>query len=226
MPSSVRRADAVRNRHRLVDAAREVFGEQGLDAPLDHIARRARLGNATLYRHFPTRCSLIAAVFAETLRDVLAAVEHALDEPDAWLGFTRHVRTLCGLQAGDRALANLLTATIEGAPELEQLRASALSGAVALIERAQRRGELRADFRHEDLVLLLMANAGLLERTADTAPDAWQRHLDYVLDGLRPTPTTASPSPGKAAVLAAMKAAAHRFGCGPMLEDSQDAARP
>ena len=224
MPGPVRRADAVRNRHRLLDAAREVFGVQGLNAPLDDIARRARLGNATLYRHFPTRCSLIAAVFAETLRDVAAAVEHALDEPDAWVGFTRHVRTLCGLQAGDRALADLLTATIEGAPDLELLRARAFSGAVALIEHAQRRGELRADFRHEDLVLLLMANAGLVERTAETAPAAWRRHLDYLLDGLRPTPTTASPTPGKAAVLAAMSAAAHRFGCGPALERRQDTA--
>ena len=224
MPGPVRRADAVRNRHRLLDAAREVFGVQGLNAPLDDIARRARLGNATLYRHFPTRCSLIAAVFVETLRDVAAAVEHALDEPDAWVGFTRHVRTLCGLQAGDRALADLLTATIEGAPDLELLRARAFSGAVALIEHAQRRGELRADFRHEDLVLLLMANAGLVERTAETAPAAWRRHLDYLLDGLRPTPTTASPSPGKAAVLAAMSAAAHRFGCGPALERRQDTA--
>ncbi|MDQ1615976.1 MAG: hypothetical protein QOJ60_1915 [Actinomycetota bacterium] len=213
MPSPVQRADAARNRHRLLEAAREVLGERGLDAPLDDIARVAGLGNATLYRHFPSRCALVAAVFAETLGEVVETAEDALAEPDPWVGFTRHVRGLCAMQARDRAVADLLTATIEAAPALESLRARAYAGAVALIDRAQRSGALRPDFRHEDLVLILMANAGLLERTVGPARDAWRRHLDYVLDGLRPgSGATASPSPGEGAVLAAMHAAADRFG--------------
>jgi len=214
-PTPVLRADAARNRTRLVDAARCVFRERGLDAPLDDIARRAGLGNATLYRHFPSRCSVVAAVFAETMREVVAASEAALAEPDPWAGFAGLVRALCAMQASDRAVADLLTATIGGAPELEGLRARAYAGLVALIDRAQRAGELRSDFRHEDVVLLLMANAGLLERTATAAPDAWRRHLDYLLDGLRPTSSPARPGPGTAAVLGAMDAAAARFGCGP-----------
>jgi AcrR family transcriptional regulator len=206
------RADAVRNRQLFLDAARSVFGERGLAAPMDEIARRAGLGNATLYRHFPTRCSLVGAVFVETLRDVVEATELALAEPDPWTGFSRQVRTLCRLQASNRALADLLTATIGGAPELENLRSRAYAGTVTLIKRAQRSGQLRWEFRHEDLVLLLMANAGLIERTETSAPGAWQRHLDYLLDGLRPAAGPVTASPGEAAVRAAMDLTAQRFG--------------
>lgn len=209
------RADAVRNRDGLIAAARAVFGERGLDAPLDEIARRADLGNATLYRHFPSRCALVAAVFAQALGDVVAAAEQSLAEPDPWAGFAGHLRTLCSLQASDRAVADLLTATISGAPELEGLRARSLDVTTGLIARAQDAGVLRPDFRHEDVVLILMANAGLLERTGPAGCQAWQRHLDYVLDGLRRTgdgTRDASPSPGPEAVLAAMERAAHRFG--------------
>jgi AcrR family transcriptional regulator len=213
------RSDAARNRGNLVQAAREILGERGLDAPLDDIARRAKLGNATLYRHFPSRCELVAAVFVDTMRDVVAAAERALDEPDPWVGFVGHLRALCRLQAENRAIADLLTATIGGAPELESLRARAYATLVVLIERAKRAGRLRQDFCHEDVVLLLMANAGLLERTAGTAPTAWERHLDYVLDGLRPADADASPSPGETAVVAAMDAAAHRFGFGAPIEE-------
>jgi AcrR family transcriptional regulator len=208
------RSDAVRNRHLLIDGARTVFGERGLTAPLDEIARRAGVGNATLYRHFPTRCTLVAAVFADTLRDILTETEHALAHPDPWTAFCEHLTYLFRLQATDRALADLLTAGIHGAPELETLRDRAHHGLVRLIDAAQSAGVLRADFRHEDVVLLLMANAGLIERSDSTAPTAWRRHLGYVLDGLHaPARSVNVPSPGEAAVLAAMADLDTRFGC-------------
>jgi AcrR family transcriptional regulator len=208
------RADAERNRRLLVDAARAVFRERGLAAPLDEIARRAGVGNATLYRRFPTRCALVAAVFADALRDVLAETEQALANPDPWAAFADHLTFLFRLQATDRALADLLTARIHGAPDLEELRGQAHDGLVRLIDAAQSAGALREDFRHEDVVVLLMANAGLLERTATTAPTAWQRHLGYLLDGLRrPARSANVPSPGEAAVVAAMADLGTRFGC-------------
>jgi AcrR family transcriptional regulator len=220
MSSQALRADAERNRRQLVDAARVVYAERGLDAPLDEIARRAGVGNATLYRRFPTRCQLIAAVFADTLREVVDATGRALADPDPWQGFTGHLTFLCQLQAGNRALADLLTATLSGADELEQLRGRALRGLTRLIDRAKASGDLRADFGHQDVVLLLMANAGLIERTADAAPAAWRRHLSYVLAGLRSTaappgaagPT--APAPSEEQVINAMNAVADRYGCG------------
>ena len=95
-----------------------------------------------------------------------------------------------------------------GSAELEALRARAYAGLVTLVDRAQAAGALRADFRHEDVVLLLMANAGLLERTCEAAPGAWDRHLSLVLDGLRAEAATpAAPTPGPQRVQRAMKAA-------------------
>jgi len=151
------RSDAERNRRALVRAARAVFGERGLDAPLDEIARRAEVGNATLYRRFPTRCALLAAVFADTLEDVVAATERAIADPDPWSAFANHVTFLCELQATDRGLADLLTTTIRGVPALERLRKRAHDGFVRIADRAIDNGTLRADFRPEDIVLLLMA---------------------------------------------------------------------
>src|SRR3954470_18110866 len=118
MEASHLRADAARNRNALLAAAAKVMSEHGLDAPLDEIAREAGVGNATLYRHFPTRCALVAEVFAATLRTVAAAGGEALTDPDPWHAFTTHIGFLCRLQATDRGLADLLTTAIPGAPEL------------------------------------------------------------------------------------------------------------
>lgn len=210
------RRDAQRNRRALVEAARAVFGERGLDAPLDEIARRAGIGNATLYRHFPTRCTLIAAVFVDTLEDVVHAADQALSDPSPWDGFAGHVEFLCRLQATDRGLADLLTTTVTGDPRLEELRARALRDVVLLADRAKAAGELRDDFAPEDLALLLMANAGLVHRASAAAPTAWRRMLSFTLDGLRAGAgvTAAAPSPGESSVARAMADQAARFGCG------------
>ncbi|GAA2619145.1 TetR/AcrR family transcriptional regulator [Dactylosporangium fulvum] len=207
------RADAERNRRQLVDTARVVFAERGLEAPLDVIARRAGVGNATLYRRFPNRCELVAAVFVETLHEVVMATERALQVADPWDAFTGHMMFLCGRQAENRAFADLLTASVAEMPEVERLRARAYAGLMKLIDRAKASGELRADFQHEDVVLVLMANAGLLERTARTAAAAWQRNLSFMLDGLRaPSATRAAPPPGRDGVMRAMRAIAERSG--------------
>ncbi|GIF72376.1 TetR/AcrR family transcriptional regulator [Asanoa siamensis] len=191
-PGSLR-ADAERNRRQLVDAARAIFAARGLDAPLDDIARRAKVGNATLYRRFPRRRDLVGAVFVEPLREVVAAARSALDDPDPWSAFARHLTYLCELQATDRALAELLTARMSEVDELDDLRDIAFDYLTALIDRARTAGAIRAEVDHADVVLILMANAGLVERTATSAPDAWRRHLAYVLDGLRPTSVPTRP---------------------------------
>ncbi len=213
-PGTPLRADAARNRRQIIRAARELYSRRGLDAPLDEIARLAQVGNATLYRHFPTRCALVAAVFADTLGRVIDAASQALDDPDPWRAFAGHVRFLARLQAADRGLADLLITDVTGAPELEQLRSRALRDFTRIAGRARVSGALRADFTPEDLVLLLMANAGLVERTTDTAPTAWQRFIDLALDGLHTsaaTTATAAP-PDRAALQQAMINRGHLLG--------------
>jgi AcrR family transcriptional regulator len=177
------RADAQRNRTALLAAAREVFGEQGLDASLDEIARRARVGNATLYRRFPSRRELVAEVFAGQMTEYVELADRALHEPDPWAAFVAYLTRLCEMQATDRGLSELLVNTsFDGDPRLTELRATAQRGASEVIRRAQEDGSLRPDFTRKDLSLLLMANSGIVHRSAD--PQAWRRQLVLLLDGL------------------------------------------
>jgi AcrR family transcriptional regulator len=205
------RADAARNRDAIIAAARPVFAEHGLGAPLDEIARRAAVGNATLYRHFPTREELVQAALLGPMAEYLAAAEEALADPDPWAGFRDYFLRLCQLQARDRGLADLLVTTVRTpSGELEKLRGDAFELTRNVIERAQPAGELRADFRHQDLPLLLMANAGLVQRTQSGAPDSWRRVAAFVLDGLHARAATpAPPAPSERAVLRAMAAGRH-----------------
>src|SRR2546423_584923 len=120
------RAEAARNRAAIVEAARAVFAEHGLDAPLDDIARRAGTGNATLYRRFPTRGDLIAAVFAERMAEHLDAVEAGLAEDDPWDGFACYVKAAAAVQARHRGIADPVTIDGSTAPEVERPPARAL----------------------------------------------------------------------------------------------------
>jgi AcrR family transcriptional regulator len=186
------RADAERNRTALLAAAREVFGEQGLDASLDEIARRARVGNATLYRRFPNRRELVAEVFAGRMTDYVELAERTLHEPDPWAAFVGYLTQLCEMQATDRGLSELLvTTTFDGDPRLTELRGMAQRGATEVIRRAQAAGVLRRDFTRQDISLLMMANAGVVHRSAD--PEGWRRQLSLLIDGLAERPGRKGP---------------------------------
>jgi AcrR family transcriptional regulator len=189
------RADAERNRQRIVEAARSVFAERGLDAPFEVIALRAGVGQATLYRRFPRREDLIVACFAPKLAEYAAAVEDALAAPDAWMGFCGFFEYVCAMQAADQGVQDVLTTTFPTAREVEAQRARAFERLTELIRRAQAQGGLRADFVPEDVVLLLMANAGLVRAMRDAAPDAWRRFVGLMLDGLRADRAHSLPPP-------------------------------
>jgi AcrR family transcriptional regulator len=189
------RVDAERNRERIVDAAREVFAEQGLDAPLEQVARRAGVGVATLYRRFPTRADLIAGAFECKMAAYADAVDRALDEPDAWKGFCDYIEAVCAMQAADRGFTDVLTATFPTAKQFEAARVRAYDGLVELTGRAKAAGRLRADFVPEDLVILLMANAGVISATGDAAPDSWRRLVGYLLQAFAAENTAELPPP-------------------------------
>ena len=164
------RADAERNRERIVAAAQEVFAEWGLNAALEKIARRAGVGIATLYRRFPTRANLIAASFERKMGEYAAAVEVALDDPDPWGGFCRLMNQLCAMQAADASLQDLMTMRFPACSPAEELRKRALTNLEQLIQRSQRQGALRADFVAGDVAMLLHANAGVVAATGITRP--------------------------------------------------------
>lgn len=175
------RADAERNRDRIMAAARRLYAAEGLGVSMASVAREAGVGKATLSRRFATREELVNAVFADRMDAYAAAITEALAEPDSWRGFTRYIETVCAMQAADRGFADVLTMTFPAAKALEARRAEAYDGFVELITRARATGCLRPDFTPQDLVILLMANAGVIAATGDAAPDTWRRLVGHML---------------------------------------------
>ncbi|MEU5273058.1 TetR/AcrR family transcriptional regulator [Streptomyces hygroscopicus] len=189
------RRDARRNREMLIAAAREIYTDQGVDAPLDDIARRAGVGSATLYRRFAGRAELIEAVFGDSLRDILRAAEEARSAPDAWAGLTAYLERIFGLLAADRGTNDLMTTGIQGVPSLDALRAENHKTLDVLLRRAQQQGAARPDVTAEDLQFLLAALGRAVPGSTVAAPLAWRRYLALLLDGLRPEGSHPLPAP-------------------------------
>ncbi|MGN9908852.1 TetR/AcrR family transcriptional regulator [Phytohabitans sp. LJ34] len=189
------RADAERNRQLLLSAAREVFAERGLNVPIEDIARHAGVGVATLYRRFPTRADLVAGAFEAKMAGYADAADHALAEPDPWLGFCGFIERICAMQADDRGFANVLTMTFPTVKPFEAERDRAYHALVELIGRAKAAGRLRDDFSPEDVVMLLMANAGVVAATGDAAPEAWRRFAAYMIQAFSAANAAPLPPP-------------------------------
>jgi AcrR family transcriptional regulator len=189
------RSDAQRNRERVVDAARDVFAEQGLEASTNEIARRAGVGVATLFRRFPTRDDLVAAAFADKMHAYSVAIDEALADPDPWNGFCSYIQRICQMQADDRGFADVLTMTFPTAKAFEEERNRSADKLAELLDRAKAAGRLRQDFAHQDVPLILMANAGVVTATRDAAPDAWRRLVGYLIQSFAAETTQPLPDP-------------------------------
>ena len=192
-----RRRDARRNRELLIEAAHEVFTEQGLHAPIDVIARRAGIGNATLYRHFPTRAALVDAVFHDLLTGTMTVGEQARTADDAWEGLTGYLHTVFAGLAADRGTNDLMTTHLDGVDSLQAVHAHNRRTVELLLSRGSDQGTIRADVTPEDVLFALAALGRTVPAlTGAAGPDAWRRPLALLLDGLRATPATpALPSP-------------------------------
>jgi AcrR family transcriptional regulator len=171
------RSDARQNRAAILEAARELFAEDGIDASPRAIARRAGLGVGTLYRHFPARADLVDAVVEDSFADYAAAAEEALEAETGWAGFTQFLETALSLRARNRALADIA--------DTKQHRARLTPVVEQLLERAKAEGSLRGDFEREDLSVLFWSLDRAIELTRDVSPDAWRRQLMFVLEGLQ-----------------------------------------
>ncbi|WUI01798.1 TetR/AcrR family transcriptional regulator [Spirillospora sp. NBC_00431] len=179
------RADAARNRDRLLAAATEVFGERGLDAPLEEIARRAGVSIGTLYNHFPTRQDFFDAIFPKRLAALDGIAEAALADPEPWDGFVAFVEGLIALQAEDRGLNDALVRRFPVASEVSAACHRGFGHLIRIIARAKESGELRADFEPQDVATLMWAMSQVIRESIDVAPDVWRRFLAFYLDGLR-----------------------------------------
>lgn len=181
----VLRRDALRNRDAILSAAREVFAADGLEAPLEEIARRAGVGIATLYRRFPTRLELIDAVLVDAISSQVDIAERALSIEDPWQAFVFYLEQTGEVQANDRTMSDMMAIRLPKETAVETTKARLYQMVVRIVARAQESGQLRADVTPEDLALWTWANTSILEATHSFAPDAWRRHLALLIDGMR-----------------------------------------
>ena len=155
------RADAVDNRDRILEAAREVFAAEGLNVPMREIARRAGVGPATLYRRFPTKEMLATEAFRDEMGACYAIVDEGIADPDPWHGFCLVIEQLCALHARNRGFTEAFMSTFPYAMDVAASRDRALVSLADLARRAVAAGQLRPDFVLDDFVLMLMANDGI-----------------------------------------------------------------
>jgi AcrR family transcriptional regulator len=188
------RADARRNRERVLAAAREQFAANGLDAQIDDIARRADVGVGTVYRHFPTKETLLEALAADRFTRLAEWAREALQAPDGWEGFCDFLRRSAELGANDRLLSEAMAErqSLQGAQrEKDEL----MEVTAALVERAQATGELRPEIGAQDIAMLM---CGLGRATGPGAFDqamSWERYLDIIIAGLRAPGDSRVPPP-------------------------------
>jgi AcrR family transcriptional regulator len=196
------RADAARNRARLLDAAAAAFAEQGLDVGVAEIARRAGVGQGTFFRHFPTKEELIAAIIEQRIAEVLEVAREAAKDPDPWAGLRRFFTWSLEAQTRDRALKESLAHRTLGDPRYDEARREILDLIGSIIRRGQEAGVLRADLTPQDVPFLLSA----VGASADPFPGApagiWRRYLAMVMDGLRPAAASdaGEPPPAEAVI--------------------------
>lgn len=183
-PPRALRRDAQRNLDRLVSAAREVFAEQGLGAPLDEIARRADVSPGTLHNRFPTREALIDAIVDDLVGSQLVRVAvNAAAIADAWDSFVYFVTELGVLQQSYPVVNDVVSLRYPTAARLDYICRAMTAAAAERIAAGQRQGVLRSDFTTDDLFLVLAGNAGVIAHTPRDS--SWRRSLEFTLDGLR-----------------------------------------
>jgi len=178
------RADAVRNRAKVLDAARAAFAEHGAEAQIEDVARRAGVGVGTVYRHFPTKQALAEALIEERFDRTIAFVRELIDaEPDPWRAIERCFEYCAATQERDRAWAAVLSLMAGGTmgPREHQMR-ELLALEEQLIARAREAGVVREDLRAADMPALFCALASVVQAGGKN----WRRYLELLLDGLRP----------------------------------------
>jgi len=182
------RADAERNRAKILEAAADVFAGAGLEATLHDVAARARVGVGTVYRRFPDKEALLGALFDDKLRMVIEVAERATHEPDSWAALVGFLRALTEMQSENRGLHEVLNGSEYCQDRVAEARTEFAPLIDRLLARAQADGHVRADLEPSDLtVILLMLNAVALF-SHEARPDLWERQLELVLEGLRARP--------------------------------------
>lgn len=189
------RADAERNRQLLLDAAKVLFAERGLQVSLDDIAKHAGVGVGTAYRRFGSRAELIEALFDERIDQMAGLAEECIAIEDPWEGLVSFIVRSTELQSSDRGLKEILLGSNEGQEKIGQIRERMRPLGTTLVQRAKDSGDLRPDFEPPDLPMLQIMLGSIADASATVEPDLWRRYLSMVLIAMRPGSELDGPPP-------------------------------
>ncbi|TML02228.1 MAG: TetR/AcrR family transcriptional regulator [Actinobacteria bacterium] len=180
------RADARRNREKIVSAARQIVGEHGEAAQIDDVARLAGVGVGTVYRHFPNKEALMGELVRMCVVECTAIAEQCASIEDPWDAFAGMVRSSCERMAADAAMRRTWQAADDAAVAYAApVKAELHDAAELLIRRAHESGELRPDFTVDDMGGLMCGLGAAIDAMPE--PDErWRRLVEFALDGLKP----------------------------------------
>ena len=184
-PKRPLRADACRNRERIIASAREVFALRGEHAQMSDIATHAEVGKGTLYRHFPDKESLLITVIRTRFDDLHAIVSQAdeMEDPFHALKTALHA-TLRAIQSDTGLQLAIMCSSGSHHEDIEEQKTAFGSSMIRIVERAQRAGSVRSDLDFDDIAMVLTGIiATMYFKPSDTT---WKRHLQLILSGLRP----------------------------------------
>jgi AcrR family transcriptional regulator len=180
------RADAERNRQRLLAAAKDLFATRGLDVTLDEVARHAGVGTGTAYRRFPNKDALIDALMVDRVAELADLARECLEDPDPWRGLTGYFERALAVQAADRGLKEVLFSSGRGRERSNEARRQIAPVVTRLVQRALDAGVVRSDFSTSDVPLINFMLNTVVDFGRDVEPDLYKRYLAIVFDGLRP----------------------------------------
>jgi AcrR family transcriptional regulator len=178
------RADARRNREAIIVAAKKLFADEGLDAQMPDVAKAAKVGVGTVYRHFPTKEDLIAALAGDRFERLAEKAREGIAAEDPWEGLCDFIRFSAEIQAEDRGLCEVMGSR----PEVMADAAYAVgldTLCAELVRRAKRSGDLRKDLDWQDIPMIACSLGRITAAEAGPAVGRWPRLVEIVIDGLR-----------------------------------------
>jgi AcrR family transcriptional regulator len=200
------RADAERNRRRLLDAAESLFRERGLDVGVGEIAERAGVGRATLFRNFPSKEHLIAAIVVERMNEAIASGRELLDAADPDDALFQFLDKIVGRQQMDRALSEAVADTFLANPDIGAAYTELIDVLNELVERAQDAGAVRPDVGALDIILLVKGVSQAASAFEGLDSEIAERQFDLVRMALSANPSV-QPLRGRSATLSDLQQA-------------------